>query len=320
MSDETKNNEENFEEAARKDLESREYSKPVEKTTSLGKASTYKGDDSDEPALLPGFHEIFPDQFPSRGIFYPKDARFFIRAAQVKEIRHFSTIDERDPFSVDEALTEIIKGCLMVRFPGKMGNFKDLREEDRIHVILTIRALTFVDGENKLAVKKDCDDCGHENEILIDNKAFENNDPDEQIMRYYDEESRIFRVQTKSLGEIELTAPPIGTMMEVSKYLKRMQQEGKKFDQSFIKMLPYMIKDWRGFTQDKIKKLEVEFMQWTDTKYQVMNKLTEMVRVGVKEELKSSCEKCGTELRTPITFPGGIKSLFVISDISGELL
>jgi len=61
-------------------------------------------------------------------------------------------------------------------------------------------------------------------------------------------------------------------------------------------------------------------MQWSDIKYQTMNKLTEMARVGVKEKMRTECEKCGTEVTTPISFPGGIKSLFVISDITGELL
>ena len=61
-------------------------------------------------------------------------------------------------------------------------------------------------------------------------------------------------------------------------------------------------------------------MQWTDTKFQTYNSLTEMARVGVKEIMRTDCVKCGTEVTTPISFPGGIKSLFVISDISGELL
>jgi hypothetical protein len=99
-----------------------------------------------------------------------------------------------------------------------------------------------------------------------------------------------------------------------------MQQEGRKIDQSFIKVLPYITSDWRGFTQDRIKNLEVEFMQWSAQKYQTVYNLTDMIRVGVKEDLKKSCDKCGTEISAPISFPGGIKSLFIVSDLAGELL
>jgi hypothetical protein len=315
-----------FEESAKKNLESREFNaKPEineapEKPTSLGKPTIYQTERSDEPALLPGYHEIYAEQFPSKGLFYPAESRFFVRAASVKEIRHFSTINEQDPFSIDEALNEILKGCLMIKFPGRQAGFKDLREEDRIFVILTIRELTFSKGENRLVVKKNCGDCGHENEIEINNSVFDPTQLSDTVMKYYNPDRRIFEFQTKSSGVIEMTAPSIGIMMEVTKYIRNTQQEGKKIDQSFIKVLPYLVTDWRGFTTEKIKNLEVEFMQWTASKYQTVYNLTDMIRVGVKEEMKKDCEKCGTEVTTPISFPGGIKSLFVVSDLAGELL
>ena len=313
-------------EAGINDLENREFNQEKQideqeiKPNSLGKARDYTDRGSEEPALLPGYHEIYAEQFPSKGLFYPSGTRFMIRAAAVKEIRYFSTIDEQNPFTIDEALNEILKGCLSIRIPGKQTSFKDLREEDRIFIILTIRELTFSKGENRLMIKKICSDCSHENEIEIKNESFESTPLGETAMKYYNPERRIFEFQTKSSGIIEMTAPSIGIMMEVTKWIRTYQQEGKKIDPSFVKVLPYMVSDWRGFTQDRIKNLEVEFMQWSTQKYQTIYNLTDMIRVGVKEELKKECEKCGTEVSTPISFPGGIKSLFLISDISGELL
>ena len=319
--------ENNYENAA-EHLENREFqpepkltiSEETVKPTSLGKASAYQDTHDGEPALLPGYHEIWAENFPSKGLFYPEKARFFIRAAAVKEIRHFSTINEQDPFSVDDALNEIIKGCLMMRYPGKQASYKDLREEDRIHLILTIRDLTFANGENRLAINVSCRDCGHDNEVEIKNNSFETNELSATILKYYDEERKMFVVQTKTVGTIELIPPSIGVMGEVTKYIRRSQEEGKKLDPSFVKNLPYMVTDWRGFNEQRIGNLEIEFMQWTSAKYQTFNALTEMCKVGVKDQLVKECVKCGTEMRTPISFPGGIKSLFVVSDISGELL
>lgn len=317
----------NYEEAAKRDLASREYktenptiSEVEMKPTSLGKASSYENVMSDEPALLPGYHEIWATNFPSKGLFYPENARFFIRAASVKEIRHFSTINEQDPFSIDEALNEVLKGCLMMRYPGKVASFKDLKEEDRIYIIMTIRDLTFVNGENKIGINRNCTECGHENEFIIGKDSFDPTILPDSIMKYYDDEKRFFVIQTKSSGTIEMSPPTVGVMMETTKYIRKQQEEGKKLDQSFLKILPYLQIEWRGFTTDRIKNLEIESMQWTDIKYQTMNSLTEMARVGVKEIMRTDCVKCGTEVTTPISFPGGIKSLFVISDISGELL
>lgn len=318
--------ENNYEEAAKRDLESREYKAEVNfeetKPTSLGKASSFQREygDDDEPALLPGYHEIYANNFPSKGLFYQDGARFFVRAASVKEIRHYSTINEEDPFSIDECLNEIVKSCLMIRFPGKQASFKDLREEDRIFIIMTIRELTFAKGENALKVVKTCEECNHDNEIEINTRAFESTIPPDSIMKYYDPESKTFLVPTKSSGTFTIVPPSIGVMSEVTRFIRRTQEEGKKIDQSFVKLLPYLIQDWRGLNQERIKNLEIEMMQWDTTKYTVFSTLVEWARVGIKEDMKTSCEKCGTEVTTPISFPGGIKSLFVVSDISGELL
>jgi len=319
----------NYEEIAKQNLQNREYSNEENleiensetiKPKSLGKASSYENSDLDEPTLLPGYMEIYSTNFPSSGLFYDSNTRFFIRAAQVKEIRHFSTIDEENPFSVDEALNEITKSCMMIRQPGKQLSFKDLKEEDRIYIIMEIRNLTFSKGENQLAIKKICDDCGHENTVEINNESFEHNELSEKILKYYDETERVFNVQTKSNGIIKISPPSIGVMMEITKYIQKKQQEGKKFDQSFIRILPYMVSDWRGFNESTISNLEVQFLTWDTTKYQTMYTLVDLCKVAVKEKLHTTCEKCGSGLETPVTFPGGIKSLFVISDISGELL
>ena len=56
------------------------------------------------------------------------------------------------------------------------------------------------------------------------------------------------------------------------------------------------------------------------SKYSVIFRLAEKMKVGVKPELKHICPGCGTEVSAPLEFPDGIKSLFVIPDISGELL
>jgi hypothetical protein len=317
-----------FENAAERDMESREFNanqteetqQEQPKITSLGKATGYENEGRDEPALLPGYIETWSENFPSKGLFYPTGTRFFIRSAEVREVRHFSTINEQDPFSIDEALNEILKSCLMIRQPNRQMSFKDLREEDRIHLILAVRDLTFPKGENQLIIKTPCKECNHENEVKITNESFEHNEVDQKMEKYYNEETRRFEIQTKSNGTIIMTPPSIGVMMEVTKYIQKRQQEGKKLDQSFIKVLPYLQLEWRGFNEAAINNLEIEFMSWSSTKYQTMYSLTDMCRIGVKEILKKECEKCGSEVTTPISFPGGIKSLFVVSDISGELL
>lgn len=318
------------------DLEKREYSttsqtevdesvsspsKDTSKPTSLGKASDFIESDN-ELSFAPGYIEIYAQNFPSRGLFYGKDARFLIRAADVSEVKQFSTLNDEDPYSVDESLNQILKSCLTYREGSSVKSFKDLKEEDRIYVIFAIRELTFVNGENKLQITTVCKDCEHPNVIVLTKDLFEPNSPSEKLMKYYDEDSRTFEVQTKSNGVISIQPPSVGIMMEVTKYMQKLQIEGKKIDKAFIKTLPYMVKDWRGFNEKTISNLQMDFLSWDKTLFQTMNALIEMCTVGVKETVTTICEntKCQVEVTSQISFPDGIRSLFVVSDIDSELL
>ena len=50
----------------------------------------------------------------------------------------------------------------------------------------------------------------------------------------------------------------------------------------------------------------------------VIYRLAERMKIGVQTELQTTHE--GEEVKAPLDFPGGIKSLFIISDLAGELL
>lgn len=267
-----------------------------------------------------GFIEIHSDAFPSKGMFYPSDIRFFIRAASVAEIRAFSMIDETSPFSIDDGMTNIIKNCLHIKAPTRILSYKDLKEEDKIHVVMAIREATFVKGENRLAVPVTCQGCQKEFEIEIKNSSFVPREIDESILKYYSEENRRFEIKTRSFGTINIEPPSIGIAAELTKYIQKRRNERKNIDMAFIKMMPYMVANWKELNEEKVLHLEAQFIGWDSKKYQLMNSLVEKIRVGVKDELVAPCVHCGEENAVQVTFPGGPKALFVISDISGELL
>ena len=338
----SKENETNFEDAAKRALSEKESesglfdktavetekNNPVTAgeaaTTTLGKSSDWqkKNEDAGEEYKM-GWHIVNPVTFPSKGVFYPEGTKVSIRPATVKEIRQFSIVQDDDPFSIDEAMNHIMTSCVNVNIPSKISNFKDLLEEDRIHVVLAVRELTFVKGENKLNVPCECDECGAANGIEFNNHNLRPGSVDDKIMKYFDYDSKEFIVKTKSSGDLMLRPPTIGVMRVITKYIQERTQtpgQRKKLDQGFVKILPYIIDTWRGFNIEKIKDIEVEFQRWDATKYSTFFSLVDMIRVGVDEKVHSTCTTCGAEIHAPITFPRGIKSLFVVSDIAGELL
>lgn len=334
---------ENFEDAAKRDLEKREedsglFENQQEKreqidakfasneptVTSLGKSSDWqkKNEDRGEEYKL-GWVNLPISQFPSRGLFYDDDIRISIRAATVKEIRQFSVVNDDDPFSIDEGMNHIMSSCVNVNLKGKISNWKDILEEDRIHVVLAVRELTFKQGENNMEIPYECDECGAEGKIPFKNDNLEPAKVKDDMMKYFDHDTRTFLVKTKSSGTLELKPPTIGVMRVITEWIKENSQtEGqrKRLDQGFLKCLPFIQHDWRGFKKDKIKDLQVEFMGWDATKYSTFFHIVDMIKVGVDAEVHGTCYSCGAEVHAPIMFPGGVKSLFVVSDITQELL
>ena len=336
------NKENNYEDAAKRDLEKREEDgglfeaeqkrrekedggeKTKAKPTALGKSSDWqkKNEDKGEEFKM-GWHNIPVSQFPSAGLFYPEDMRVQIRAATVKEIRQFSVVSDEDPFSIDEGMNHIMQSCINVNIKGKISNFKDILEEDRIHVVLAVRELTFKEGENQMHIPYECEECGHEDKMKFSNDVLKAGKVKDEIMKYFDHESRTFKVRTKSSGVLEVKPPTIGVMRVITEWIKEnTQTEGqrKRIDQGFVKCLPFIVHDWRGFKKDKIKDIQVDFMGWDATKYSTFFHIVDMIKVGVDAECHTACSNCGAEVHTPIMFPGGIKSLFVVSDITQELL
>ena len=128
------------------------------KITELGKVDTSRGSgvtSIDDPEIqriqsLTGYVKLDLINFPSSGQFYREDFEIHIRAARVGEIREFSTLDEENILDVDEKLNSLLVNCTKIMYGNQRGSYRDVLEEDRIYLILSIRELTIKDGENKL--------------------------------------------------------------------------------------------------------------------------------------------------------------------------
>ena len=103
-----------------------------------------------------------------------------------------------------------------------------------------------------------------------------------------------------------------------SRYIREQQEQKKRWDQAFVQVLPYIQLDWRGFSQKEIFNQEVAFQGWNEKKYMVTYRLAEKMKIGAQAEMEVDVD--GELVRLPLEFPGGIKSLFIISDLAGELL
>jgi hypothetical protein len=265
---------------------------------------------------------------PSKGMFYPEGTRIAIRAAEVKEIRHFSTIDEDDRIDIEEKLGMILDSCMRIDFPGEgVVSFKDLKVEDRFFVILAIRDLTFTRGENMIILIPDTEcgkkECPIKEGFELRTGVLSSYSIDEKILKYYDKDERCFVFEIKKTGKkIKMGVPSIGISGKISDFIIYCANKKIDIDESFLMILPFILDEWRTTDNDSILSIMKEADEkWSKEEFSIYFELSEMIKIGTKAKAQIDCPKCGArEVTADINFPKGIRSLFLISDIFRELL
>jgi hypothetical protein len=262
---------------------------------------------------------------PSEGFGYPDGMEIAIRACQVSEIRHYSTIDEYDPIDVDDKINHILSKNTQIRYTGGILNYMDLYQEDRFYLFMVIRDITFAKGENKLMVpvKPECKDekCVFGSEIEVKSSYLTSFKLPKELNRYYDQEKGSY-VFTPKNGDspMELFIPTIGVVTKVRKILRDKKNKGKKYDESFAPYSTFIIPNWRELDESMYDYFEAESKNWTYTQFNIVDQMTQKITFATKNQISVACSKCGAEVTAPLRFRGGLRSLYIISDIFDELL
>ena len=301
------------------------------KTVDLGTVEPHKTKriTSDDPEIrrineLTGYVKLDLNLLPSGGRFYREDFEIHIRAARTAEVRDFSMMDEASIHDADVRLNSILSSCTRVMYGVQRGSYKDILEGDRIYIILSIRELTFKEGEFKLMmpVKSGCETAGCKSQESVELKTSNLQFQDEEVTleKFYNEETRGYAIATKNHGTIDMAPPTIGVMRAVSDYGREQEESGANWDKSLVAILPYLHREWRGLNAKEIFAQVSQLQGWGSTKYSIAYRLAERMTVAVKPEMKYPCDSCSAEVTVPLTFPGGVKGLFVIHDIDSELL
>lgn len=274
-----------------------------------------------------GWKNLPVSMLPSAGMFYPEGTKIAIRPAEVREIRLFSTIDDGDMVDLDTKLNFILESCSRVKFsPNDVVSYLDLKKEDRFFIIMAIRDLTFVKGENRIIIKprRKCttDGCEGIEAIELRTGVLSSYELDQRLMKYYSQEERSFVFHIRKLNKkIRMSIPSIGVSNILSDWITRMVKEGREVDESFIKIAPFYFTEWRTLSDSVINEAMIESNNWSKEEFSIYFQLADMIKVGTDLNVKIKCDKCSDgEVTAPIYFPGGFRSLFVISDIFGELL
>jgi hypothetical protein len=273
-----------------------------------------KSDEHIQLANQLGWQQLNVKDLPTQGLFYPEETEITIRSAVAGEIRHWSTLNENDLSILDDMLNYVLERCCKIKFPNKIATWRDLKEVDRFYIILAIRELTFINGENKLQVKT-----SETSKIDVTKDMVQYITFDERIMKYYDPIERLFILKFKNGKILKISIPSVGVTNWLKNYINRKRQNNQIIDEDFINFAPFVITDHRGLTDTTYEHLIIESHNWSTAEISVLTEIKNIFIETVDPVVKYNDEE-GGEREVPLNFQGGIKSLFLISSPFNELV
>jgi hypothetical protein len=146
---------------------------------------------------------------------------------------------------------------------------------------------------------------------------------DSEILKRYNPETRSFIFTFKQTNEsFEMFVPSIGVTQALSDFISICEKRRIEIEDGFLEIAPFIIPEWRGLNFEAIfSVMQKSTKDWTTKEFSLLYQISEKIKIGTKTEAKQKCLVCGEgEVTAEITFPGGIRSLFLISDIFRELL
>jgi hypothetical protein len=265
-----------------------------------------------------GWKNVPLECLPTQGLFYPMGTKIAIRAANVQEIRHWSTIEDTDGLGIDDVMNYIVERCVQLVIPGKRAYSKDLKEIDRFYLIFAIREYTFKDGENKLFTEIPTKN-GQTHKVEVTKEIISYFKPDAKLMKFYSELERCFIFPLKSGEQFKMFIPNIGITTFLKEYRIEKKQKGQTVDQDFEKYCLFLFEDWRGLTRDRFEDEHQKSYNWSLEKISVLSNVVDLVKSSVNPTITTMIDGEG-EVTVPLNFQGGLKAIFIIPNILDELI
>ncbi len=259
-----------------------------------------------------GWYEVPLESLPTKGMFYPDGSRLLIKPANVSIIRHFSTVDDTNPLELNDAFDYILENLVRFNVPNMPPTYKNLKDIDKLSVILHVRDATFKNGESKIVSDISCS-CGNVDEKVLRWNDFEFFSFTPELMKYYNPEAKIFQIQFQNTMEsdIGLTLPSIGIRNFIQKYVTQKIRQKKSYDRAFANIAPFIMDDWMSINDRYYEQQLENSGTWTTNQFAAFVRIIDLIKKSTISRIKHKCTSCGAEVTAPSSFRGGIKSLFI---------
>ena len=220
-------------------------------------------------------------------------------------------VDDNNFYDIVEKMNDMLSSCVRIKYlDGNVGSYLELKDPDRYFLIFLIRELTFQKGTS-LTTTAVCE-CGSDVSIELKRDNFKLFEQSERLLGFFDPTTLSFRFEIKNGRVFNLAPPTIGLQKSFTEYIIKENQEKKKPNLSFLKVIPFMLYDRTSITIEGIKTKLEEYQKMDDVSFQFLNAAVEKMTFGI-EKLRKQCE-CGLESHTDMIFPDGPSAIFVVHD------
>lgn len=280
-----------------------------------------KGDQSekDSPSSI-GWHSIEKKDISFQGRLYPESWEFQIRPATVKEVRHWSGMDQTNVFNVLDTLNQLIDSNVRILEKTENGgkriiNSNQIYEHDRFTFILFVH--TYTGNSKKMKAKHRCQHCDHPNEIEINPFTLSPEPLSEFAEKYVDSKKGGFTVKTKNFGDIHFKPTSIQEANKLKNYMAECHRENLPYEHIFSHIFKFLITDNR----ESIKDLYQKYLGLDKQKFDLYNYINNQIgMVKPIEHVEGACEKCQEPFRQKIEITEGLRDIFTDTRISGEFI
>lgn len=258
---------------------------------------------------IEGSKSIPTSILPSKGLFYPSDLVITVSPLKVKQIRHFSTIDETDEIDLVSKLNFIINSSVNVQTKERVFGPSSLLDIDRLYILFLVRNITFIEFPSIMKLESTCDECG--NKDMVDIKSERLGSMKEGS---FDEYLKMYSQETKSIrypiggSYIDLYLP---SMENLETARREIVQNDIPQEQHDRYMLCFLVPPGVKLSSNDFEAFENEMDEWSPDRYTLVKSFVSTVNSSYSIDVYYKCSSCGAGVATPLRFHRGVKELFV---------
>lgn len=246
---------------------------------------------------------------PSKGLFYYPETQIYIRAANVSEIRNWSMWDSDDITTIDSKLNYILKNCVILKDPEYNLTWADLKDMDRLYIVLAIRDLTFPPGTNDLMIS-----IGQNAKIPVRKEHVDFITLPDNLMKRYNEHKRCFCIKTPEDKILDFYIPSLGNTEWVKTYIIEKSRSQEPYDVQFCSKVPYMLNPTVELTEKVFDSMYEKFNTLSVFEASALSEFNNLITKSINPTFTFE-DEAGGKQTVPFSFHGGFRSLFVVQNI-----